>query len=339
MTVTETKKKKSQLKGSSSQRLFAFIALLAIYGVFAVFGNRFFTYNTFINILDQSYYIGFLAVGVTFVIITGGIDLSLGTVAMCSAMFGLIAFKAGVPFVLSLLIIALAGITFGLLNGVLVSYLKLPAFIATMGTMMIALGTSAIISNVQTQHFPSRADPVNGWFKSVFQNFEVITGPNPADKFRVPSGAFWLIGTIILAIIVLNKTRVGRYTFAIGSNEEAVRLSGVEVRKWKIIPYAISGLGSGLAGIMYGATFTTIYPQSGQGLELDAIAAVVIGGTSLSGGVGSILGTVIGVFIMSVLQVGLLSLGVQPHYQKVLTGVVVIVAVFIDIQQHSRRET
>jgi len=326
---TSTAVAKPRLK-SGQQRLFALIALIAIYVIFAAFGNRFFTYRTFMNILEQSYYIGFLAVGVTFIIITGGIDLSLGTVMMCSAMVGLVSFGAGVPFVLALIITLLVGVLFGVLNGVLVSYLKLPAFIATMGSMMIALGLSAIVSKVQTRHFPSRTAEVGSWFQNVFRSVNM-------DGTVIPTGAFWLVGLIVIAVIVLNKTRIGRYTFAVGSNEEAVRLSGVAVEKWKLIPYIIAGFCTGMAGIMYGATYTTIIPQTGQGEELNAIAAVVIGGTSLSGGIGSITGTVIGVFIMSVLQVGLMSMNVQPHYQKVLTGIIVIIAVFIDIRQHKKR--
>ena len=153
----------------------------------------------------------------------------------------------------------------------------------------------------------------------------------------VPTGALVLAAVLFVTHIILTRTKIGRYTFAIGSNEEAVRLSGVNVTFWKAIPYVISGLCAGFAGIAYAATYTTIMPGAGQGFELDAIAGVVIGGTSLSGGVGSVFGTTIGVFIMSILRVGLPSMNLQPHYQRLMTGIVVIIAVLMDISQQKKR--
>ena len=314
-----------------NQRVYALAALVLIYILFAFFGRNFLSYETLINILDASYYIGFLAIGVTFVIITGGIDLSLGTVAMCSAMIGGVAWERwGVPFSLGLVIIVLSGALFGLMNGLFVSRLKLPPFIATLGTMMISLAISSIVSKVQTVNFPARTSE-EGWFKSVFSKIQMESGA------MIPTGAFLLALTLLISFIILNKTKIGRYTFAIGSNEEAVRLSGVNVVYWKTIPYIISGTCAGLSGIFYAATYTTVVPGAGQGFELDAIAGVVIGGTSLSGGVGSVLGTLIGVMIMSVLRIGLPSMDLQPHYQKLFTGIVVIIAVLMDISQQKKR--
>jgi ribose transport system permease protein len=314
-----------------NQRVYALAALVLIYILFSFFGRNFLSYETLINILDASYYIGFLAIGVTFVIITGGIDLSLGTVAMCSAMIGGVAWdRWGVPFWLGLVIIVVSGALFGLMNGLFVSRLKLPPFIATLGTMMISLGISSIVSKVQTVNFPARTSE-EGWFKSVFSKIQMESG------VMIPTGAFLLALTLLISFIILNKTKIGRYTFAIGSNEEAVRLSGVNVVYWKTIPYIISGTCAGLSGIFYAATYTTVVPGAGQGFELDAIAGVVIGGTSLSGGVGSVLGTLIGVMIMSVLRIGLPSMDLQPHYQKLFTGIVVIIAVLMDISQQKKR--
>ncbi len=330
---------------ANNQRIYAIIALVVIYVFFALFGRNFFSYDTFISILDASYYIGFLAIGVTFVIITGGIDLSIGTVAMCSAIVGGVVWSklrdlseagtiAPLPswatFSIGLVVILLCGILFGILNGFLVSKLKLPPFIATLGTMMIAKGLSSIVSNVQTINFPARNSEL-GWFRDIFSKTQLPDGTN------LPTGAILLVGTLLIAHVILKKTRIGRYTFAIGSNEEAVRLSGVNVTFWKMIPYIISGLCAAIAGIMFASTYTTIIPGTGQGFELDAIAGVVIGGTSLSGGVGSVFGTLIGVFLMSTLKMGLLSMGLQPHYQILFTGVVVVLAVLMDISQQKKR--
>ncbi len=316
---------------AGNQRLYALVAMVLIYILFSIFGRNFLSFETAVNILDASYYIGFLAIGVTFVIITGGIDLSIGTVAMCSAMIGGVAWdRWGLPFIAGLVIILVSGALFGLLNGVLVSRLKLPPFIATLGTMMVSLGISSIVSKVQTVNFPSRTSE-EGWFKSVFSKAQLSNGT------MLPTGAILLLAVLLIAFVILNKTKIGRYTFAIGSNEEAVRLSGVNVVFWKTIPYVISGLCAGLAGIAYASTYTTVVPGAGQGFELDAIAGVVIGGTSLSGGVGSVFGTLIGVMIMSILRIGLPSMDLQPHYQKLFTGIVVIIAVLMDISQQKKR--
>jgi len=322
-------KNKWRFKGS--QRIYALAAMILIYILFAFLGRNFTSLDTTVAILDASYYIGYLAIGVTFVIITGGIDLSLGTVAMCSTMIGGVAWaKWGVPFPVALVIIVLAGALFGLLNGILVARLKLPPFIATLGTMMISIGISSIISNVQTINFPARTSS-DGWFRTIFSKLQT------SSNIMIPTGAILLIIILLISHIILTKTKIGRYTFAIGSNEEAVRLSGVNVVFWKAIPYVISGLCAGLSGIAYAATYTTILPGAGQGFELDAIAGVVIGGTSLSGGVGSVFGTLIGVMIMSILRSGLPSMDLQPHYQTFFTGIVVIVAVLMDISQQKKR--
>jgi ribose transport system permease protein len=278
-----------------------------------------------VNVLESAYYIGFLAIGVTFVIITGGIDLSMGTVMMCGALVGGAAFNLwNFPMWLSLVLIVVITTLFGLLNGFLVARLKLPPFIATLGTMMIAQGLGATLAKVQTQRFPTMADS-GGWFKQVFLRTQ--------DGF--PVGIFWLAGFFLLAIFLLNKTKFGKYTFAIGSNMEAARLSGINTQKWLILIYTTSGVFYGFAGILYAATFTTVLPMGGAGLELQGIAAVVIGGTSLSGGVGSLSGTMIGVFIMATLKVGLMAVGIPQQLQTLLIGVVVVLAVLLDIYRQN----
>lgn len=301
-------------------------ALVFLYIFFSIFGINFFSYGTLVNILDSSYYIGFMAVGVTFVIITGGIDLSIGTVMVASALIGGVAYNNwGLPIGWALFISVLTGTLFGFLNGILIAKLGLPPFVATLGSMMMAQGIGAIISQVRTVRFPDITEP-DGWFKHVFYK----------SSSGFPVGIIWLALVFVVACIILYKTKIGRYTFAIGSNEEAVRLSGVNVAKWKIIVYTISGLLSGMASIMYAAAYTSIVPATGAGLELLAIAAVVIGGTSLSGGKGSLSGTIIGVYIMAVLKQGLMSMNLQPHYQTLFTGIVLVIAVLYDIYRNKK---
>lgn len=306
-------------KRFNMQRLLAPAALVILYVFFAVFGNNFFSPYTLKTILESAYFIGFMAFGVTFVIITGGIDLSIGTVMMCSAIIGGVAFSAwGWPIWLALCLVPLVGLAFGFINGLLVAKLKLPPFIATLGTMLVSQGFGSIISRVQTQRYPTIGTP-NAWFKTVFYRLDAF-----------PIGSAYLLVAFLVAAFLITKTRFGRYTFAIGSNEEAARLSGVKVDKWKIIVYSVCGLFAGFAGIFYAATYTTVIPGTGNGQELNAIAGVVIGGTSMLGGSGTMIGTLIGVFIMATLKTGLASLGLQAHWQTFITGFVVIGAVLLD---------
>ncbi|MCK9547953.1 MAG: ABC transporter permease [Sphaerochaeta sp.] len=318
-----------QKKGLNMQKLLAPLALVIIYGFFSIFGRNFFSYTTLVNILDSSYYIGFIAIGVTFVIITGGIDLSCGTVMMAAAIIGGTAYKTWHwPMWLSLLLILAVGVFFGFFNGFLISRLGLPPFIATLGTQMVSLGTGSIVSNVRSATFPARG-AADSWFKSAFK---YIT---PTD-FSFPTGALILFGMAFIAYIVLTRTKMGRYIFAIGSNKDAARLSGVDVKKWEMVAYIVSGLMAGIGGIAFAAVYTTVMPAQGAGFELYAIAGTVIGGTSLSGGAGSVVGTMIGVYIMSVLRAGLPSMDLQAQYQTFFTGVVVIGAVLLDIYRVKR---
>ncbi len=315
-----------KVKSSSLQKFLALGSLVILYAFFSIFGKNFFSVATLVNILDSSYYIGFLAIGVTFVIITGGIDLSIGTIMMCGALIGGVAYNIWHwPIAAALAVAVIVSTLFGLLNGLMVAKLRLPPFIATLGTMMVSMGFGAIISKVMTMRYPTVTDP-DGWFKFIFYK-------TPGG---FPVGAVWLAVFFVISFIILNKTRLGRYTFAIGSNEEATRLSGVKVNNWKIMVYVISGFFSGLAAIVYASAYTSIIPGTGNGLELLAIAGVVIGGTSLSGGIGTVSGTLIGVFIMSVLKQGLMSMNLQGQWQTFFTGVVVIGAVLLDTYRNSK---
>lgn len=309
----------------------AVLALVVLFIFFCIAGTNFAQYSTFISILDSSYYIGFLAIGVTFVIITGGIDLSIGTVCVCCALIGGTLFnKAGLPMALCMVVILILGILFGMANGLMVSVMGLPAFIATLGMMMITRGLGSIVTATASVTFP-QGESAGSWFRNIFK-FQGEGLPLAG----IPTGFILLIVLAIIMSIFLNKTRPGRYILALGSNKEATRLSGVNVVKWETLAYVISGFFAALAGISYAAVYLTIMPGTGNGYELDAIAGVVIGGTSLSGGVGSVSGTLIGVFIMSVLKTGLPFVGLQPHYQLFITGFVLIIAVFADV--YNRRK-
>ncbi len=301
-------------------KLLAPMALVILYIFFSVFGNRFFEWYTLKTILESAYFIGIMAFGVSFVIMTGGIDLSIGTNMMCAALLGGYAFGTwGWPLWLAILLVPAVGLFFGVCNGFMVAKLKLPPFIATLGTMLVTQGFGSIVTSVQTQRYPT-IGTANQWFKTVFYR-----------AGEVPIGAIFLGVAFLVALFLLVKTKFGRYTLAIGSNEEAARLSGVKTDNWKILVYAACGLFAGIAGIFYASTYTTIIPGTGNGQELNAIAGVVIGGTSMAGGSGSIVGTLIGVFIMAVLKSGLSSLGLQSQWQTFFTGFVVIGAVLLDI--------
>lgn len=307
-------------KSMGFQKILALGVLALLYIFFAIFGNNFFSWTYLVNILDASYFIGFMAIGVTFVIITGGIDLSLGTTMMCGALLGGAAYNIwGWGIAESLILVVVVATIIGIINGLLIAYLKLPPFIATLGTQMVGMGFGAIVTKVMTMRYPTVGTP-DGFFKNIF--YKTSTG--------FPVGAVWLAVAFIIASIVLNKTKFGRYTFAIGSNREAARLSGIKVQRWQALVYTLCGFFVGLAGIFYAAVYTSIIPSTGNGLEVLAIAGVVIGGTSMTGGVGSISGTIIGVFIMSILKQGLMSMGLQAHWQTFFTGIVVIGAVLLD---------
>lgn len=325
----EIKKPLKSKNSTSFQKIVALGTILILYIFFSIFGNNFFSVSTLVNILDSSYYIGFLAIGMTFIIITGGINLASGTIMMCSALLGGVAYNVWHwPLVLSIVFIFLVSTTFGFINGILIAKLKLPPFIATLGTMSISMGLGAIISKVMTMRYPTVTD-ADGWFKFVF--YKTSGG--------FPVGVLWLAAALVIAYIILNKTRIGRYTFAIGSNEEATRLSGVKVERWKTVVYTIDGFFGGFAAIMYAAAYTSIIPSTGNGLEMFAISGVVIGGTSMSGGIGTVSGTIIGVFMMSVLKQGLMSMNLQGQWQTFVTGFVVIGAVLLDVYRNKKANT
>lgn len=306
------------------QKAVAFVVLIALLGFFSLFAPNFATGSNMVGIMQATAVNGVLGVAVTYVIISGGIDLSIGTMMTLTAVVaGIILTNLGLPLPFGILGAIAAGAFMGAVSGWTIAELKIPPFIATLGMMQIARGLALVFSEAKPIYFndtPSYQllSPVSS-ISAIFPGIEI------------PNGVMIMFIVAIISSIVLNRTIVGRMIFALGSNEEAARLSGIKVNRWKILTYAICGGISGIAGLIVSSRLNSAQPALGLGYELDAIAAVVIGGTSLSGGRGTVMGTIIGAFIMSVLTNGLRVMGVQEEWKIVVTGVIIIVAVFIDI--------
>ncbi len=325
-TTTEAGKSRARslVSGDSVQKFMALGALVLLLAFFSIISEPFRTADNYISILVATAVNGVLAMGVTFIIITGGIDLSVGTtMTFASVCMGIVVTTWGLPLWLGIPAALAAGTAVGLTNGFLIAKLKLPPFIATLGMLNVTRGLAQVFSDVRPIYFDQTPA-----FYQIFMGKYFL---------GIPNVVFIMFGTAAIASLVLTKTSLGRYTFALGSNEEATRLSGVNVDRWKIAVYAVGGLFSGIAGILIAARMTSAQPSVGMGYELDAIAAAVIGGTSLSGGEGSISGTIIGAFIISTLTIGLSIIGVQDQYKLVITGLVVIGAVYLDILRRRRR--
>jgi ribose transport system permease protein len=309
---------------ATRQKLLAFASLIALMMFFSLASPNFLSTDNLVAILQATAVNGVLAIACTFVIITGGIDLSVGTLmTFCAVMTGVVLTSWGLPLPLGILAAIVFGALAGLTSGVLVAKLKIPPFIATLGMMMLLKGLSLVISGTKPIYFNDTPN-----FSAISQD-SLLGELIPA--LPIPNAVLILFFVAIAASVVLNRTRLGRYTFALGSNEEAVRLSGVNVDGWKIVVYTLSGAICGIAGLLIASRLNSAQPALGQGYELDAIAAVVIGGTSLSGGTGTILGTIIGAFLMSVLTNGLRIMSVAQEWQTVLTGAIIILAVYTDI--------
>ncbi|ALE94393.1 ribose ABC transporter permease [Arthrobacter alpinus] len=311
---------------ASFQQLLAFASLLALVVFFSVASENFYQAGNLSNILLSTVVTGLLALGTTFVIITGGIDLSIGTgMTLCSVMTAWFMTQLGLPMILGVL----AGVAFGALigsvNGFFVAVLKIPSFIATLAMMMVAAGLALVISGTK----PIYTNEVPG-FQKIFALGKSIPG------LVIPNAVFILFAAAIIAGLILSKTVLGRYTYSIGSNEQATALSGVNVTKWTVLIYTLAGSFTGLAGVIATARLNSAQPAGGMGLELQAIAAVVIGGTSLQGGKGSIIGTVIGALIMSVLTNGLTLMSIPQEWQQVAVGVVIILAVYLDMMRRKK---
>lgn len=300
------------------EQLLAFAGLIVIVMFFAVANPNFRTFSNLTAILFATVVIGTLALGTTFVITTGGIDLSVGTgMTLCAVMSGVLLINWDLPLWLGLLGAVAVGGLIGVVNGLNVAFLGIPPFIATLSMMLVCQGLALTISD---------SAPI--YFTTLPQFSGISTGELIP---QVPNAVLVLTVLAVLAAITLKRTVFGRYTYAIGSNEEATALSGINTRKWKLRIYAFAGLFTGIAGIMISARLGSAQPATGMGYELQAIAAVVIGGTSLTGGKGSIVGTVIGALIISVINNGLRIMSIPQEWQNVILGVVIVAAVYADM--------
>jgi ribose transport system permease protein len=320
----------SGLFGSEArQKLLAFASLILLLMYFSFASPAFMQTDNMINILQATAVNGVLAIASTFIIITAGIDLSVGTLMTFTAvMAGVFLTYWGLPMWTGVLAALATGAVAGAISGTLIAKLKIPPFIATLGMMQAWKGLSLIVSADKPIYFN---DTPNFYQMSQDSLIGYVLPWLP-----IPNAGLILLVLAIFASIVLKSTALGRYTYAIGSNEEAVRLSGVNVDAWKIAIYSMGGAICGIAGLLLASRINSAQPALGQGYELDAIAAVVIGGTSLSGGTGTILGTIIGAFIMSVLTNGLRIMSVAQEWQFVVTGVIIILAVYTDILRRKR---
>lgn len=313
-----------QIKSGALQQVLALASLVVLILFFTFSSSNFFQFSNIVGILLSTAVIGVLALGSTFVIITGGIDLSVGTVMTLSGvMTGVCITFWGLPVPVGILGGILTGALCGLLSGTAVAKMKIPPFIATLAMMMIAKGLALIISGAKPVYFNDAES-----FTEVSQG-SVLGWLIPG--LDIPNAVVIFFIAAVVGYLILSKTIIGRYNFALGSNEEATRLSGVNVGFWKIVIYTLTGAFTGLAGVMMASRLNSANPALGAGYELEAIAAVVIGGTSLSGGKGTIIGTVIGALIMSVLTNGLRILSVPQEWQTVVVGFVIILAVYADI--------
>ena len=296
-------------------RIMLVCILVLMFVVFkVVLGSKFPVGDSIKSTLNYVYFLGFLSLGVTFVIATGGIDFSIGPVMFCCALVsGYCMTSYGVPCAAAMVLCVLIGLAFGIFNGWLVSY------------MNIAKGIASVFTKTQSVSWPQSSDPVNGWFRNI------------ASYNGFPVGLVIFLGMAVVCGIVLYNTKPGRYILCLGSNSEAVRLSGVNTRKWRMLAYVICGFLVGIGALFFVATYTTVQPGYGDQYNNEAIAGCVMGGTSMVGGLASIGGTVIGVFIISLLQQGIMAFGLGKGQQMIITGIIVIVAVYADVSARRRK--
>ena len=305
-----------QKVGSSNNVLGIVIALLALCLDLAIATPVFLTPSNFLNVFQQISINFVVAVGMTFVIISGGIDLSVGSnIALSGLLMGILMKNYNVPVFVTILVCILFSGFVGLVNGVLISFLNLPPFIATLGTMSIVRGGAYTVTAGQPIYtFPA--------------GFTAVSG-------RVAGIPLWstliMLVVILLGWYILRYTRIGRFTYAVGGNESCARLSGINLKKVKCFVYVVSGLCCGVAALLLSSRLDSALPTNADGQEMDAIAAVVIGGTSMSGGEGSMIGTLIGILIIGIIANGLNLLGVAQGPQKMVKGMIIVVAVIIDV--------
>lgn len=296
------------------QRLLPFLTLIALFVVLSLASPNFLTSTNLSSVVRQTAVINIMALGMTMIIICGGIDLSVGSILAMGGLLGTLAMEKGSAIPVGILVGVLAGLACGFGNGFLTTRLKINPFIVTLGTLGIIRGLALIISNGLPVHQVPKAFSYLG----------------EGTLLRVPFVLWILLLCAVVVHLVLDHTRLGRYAFAIGSNPEAALYAGINVRLVTTAVYTLCGMLTGLAGMIEASRLMTGQPTAGQGYELQAIAAVVIGGGSLRGGEGSVIGTLVGAFIMGLLSNGSDLLGISPYLQQVIIGGVIILAVAVD---------
>ena len=296
------------------QRLLPFLTLVVLIVALIVASPNFLTATNLSSVVRQTAVINIMSLGMTVIIISGGIDLSVGAILAFAGLSGTMAIQAGVPIPLGVLIGVVAGFGWGFVNGFLTAALRIPPFIVTLGTLGIVRGFTLIVSNGLPVHRLPRSFSYLG----------------EGTLLGVPFVLWLLVLCAVVTHLLLEHTRMGRYAFAIGSNPHAAVYAGVPVAFHTTAVYAFGGTLTGLAGMIEASRLMTGQPMAGVGYELQAIAAVVIGGGSLHGGEGSVVGTLVGAFIMGLLSNGSDLLGVSPYWQQAVIGAVIIVAVTVD---------
>lgn len=315
MEAILVKEKKNSLDFKKTfEKLAALSSLIIMMIFFSIFSEYFFTTTNLLTIALQTSVIGIIAIGQTMVIITGGIDLSVGSIVAFSGITAGLLVERGVPLSLALILGIFIGAVVGIVNGGLISKANLPPFIATLGMMMVLRGLTLALTNGM---------PISSFDDS----FVYLAG---GSLFGIPNPVIYFISLGLIFNFILKRTVLGKDIYAIGSNEDAARLSGVNVTKTKLIVYGFCGFLSGISGIILASRLISAQPTEGAGYELDAVAAVVIGGASLSGGKGNIIGTIIGAFIMSTLRNGLNMMNVSGFWQQFVVGIVLLLAVYVD---------
>lgn len=305
-----------------------FLGLLLVIGLFALSNEirgYFLSYANFKIILTQTVIVAIGALGMTMIIVSGGIDLSVGSVIALCSVVGALLIQLAWPVAAVVLAVVATGGLIGLLNGAAIAGLRMTPFIITLGTLGIARGVAKWLANNETVNYD--ASPINQWMTT-------------ADPFgwALPTGAWITLVLAILTAVMLRSTVFGRHIFAIGSNEATARLCGVATVRTKILIYAAAGCFFGLAGLMQLSRLRQGDPTVAIGVELDIIAAVIIGGASLNGGVGTVLGSMIGALIMAVLRNGSQQMGWPTYFQEIIIGAVIIAAVFLDRLRQAKRE-
>lgn len=299
------------------QRFSPVFILLILIVIMSLASDMFFQYANFINIIRQTAFLGVVAMGMTLVILTAGIDLSVGSLMAVSAcIMGVAATEWGVPPLFAVLLGMLAGIVMGAINGIVITKGKIQPFIATLGMMVAARGLVLLITRgLSVRDIPESM---------------LIMGSRLIRNFGIPYSAVLFVGCAIVAWVLLNTTTFGRNVMAVGGNEEASRTSGIRVDRTKIIVYALSGFFCAIAGFLYMGRVNSVPPLMASGMELQAITAVALGGTSLMGGNGSVVGTVIGVLTIGVLNNGLNLMDVSSAWQQVILGMMIIAVIILD---------